>query len=108
MNTTITTVTVNDPDLQEACEAIGRDTVIRLAQELTRARRQHPSFASDHEHAMKGVKSEMLEWEAQAMLVESSQGISPKRFERSESEGYHVITTMLRYLKREYLGHPKL
>lgn len=31
MNTTITTVSVSDPALQEACDAIGRDTVIRLA-----------------------------------------------------------------------------
>lgn len=106
MNTTITTVLVSDPALQEACDAIGRDTVIRLAQELTSARRKYPGFALNHAEAVDVVESEFLEWKAQAMRVNSPKGLNTERRNKAEGEAFHLITTALRYVRREYEGHP--
>ena len=96
---------MTDISLQEACEAIGRDTIIKLAQELTTAERKYPVFANSHTVAAGAVKAEMLEWEAKALSAEMSSRNFEKRRDKAEAEGWHVITTMIRYIRREYYGY---
>ena len=101
----ITTVSVSDPALQEACTAIGRDMVLRLAQELTNSRRKHPGFNLTHDEAVDVVESEFLEWKAQAMRVcspLSSMDLNAERRNKAEGEAFHLIVTALRYAQREY------
>lgn len=93
---------MTDISLSEACEAIGRDTVIRLAQEITSARRKYPGFAFCHREAVDVVKSEALEWEAQAIRVVTPVGFNSERRDKAESEAWHLATTALRYIRREY------
>jgi hypothetical protein len=69
-----------------------------IAPRLASAREKHPLFASSSEHAVRVVRSEMLEWEAQAMLA----GDSPARLRKAEAEALDVIVVLLRWLAREY------
>ncbi|MDL2315464.1 hypothetical protein LJC59_00075 [Desulfovibrio sp. OttesenSCG-928-A18] len=90
--------------IAEITEAIGRDTLINLAQHVTMARRMHPTFATNHEEAMRVVKSEMLEWEAQALLTaRPNKSINPNRRDKADREGYQVMATLVRYIEREYI-----
>lgn len=102
MNTTITTISVNDPELQDACDSIGRDAIIRLAQELSNARRKYPGFALHHAEAVDVVESEFLEWKAQAMRVDTPRGFNADRRHKAEGEAFQLMTTALRYVRREY------
>lgn len=65
---------------------------------LQAAREKHPQFARDAEHARRVVLSEMLEWQAQAMLAEDS----AKRRNKAEAEALDVIVVLLRWLGRDY------
>lgn len=89
--------------LQEACDAIGRNVIIKLAQEMTSARRKHPVFAVDHEEAVDVVESEFLEFKAQAMRAgKLASRLDEDKRARAESEAWHVAVTALRYVGREY------
>ncbi len=92
---------MSDIALQEAIEVIGRDTLIRLAQELTSARRSH-SVVYGHEDAASALESEFYEWKSQAGRVVRRDGFHPEKRERAESEAWHIVTTALRYVGREY------
>lgn len=99
---------MKDGPLNEACEVIGRDAVIRLAQELVSARRKHPGFALNHAEAVDVVESEFLEWKAQAMRANTPKGLQTERRDKAETEAFHLITTALRYVRREYEGRMPL
>ena len=82
------------------------DAILRtISDAVTSAREKHPRFAGDFESAFRAVKSEHLEWEAQAMLVHRDGAcirINMKRLEKAESESYDCIVTQIRFLLREY------
>jgi predicted subunit of tRNA(5-methylaminomethyl-2-thiouridylate) methyltransferase len=63
---------------------------------LEDARAKHPLFSDGRERAFAAVKSEMLEWESQALMVQA--GI-PGKWHRAEEEAYHVIVTLIRYIR---------
>jgi hypothetical protein len=71
-----------------------------ILERLEEARKRHPVFAQGHEKAVRVIKSEMLEWEAQAILVESS--IHAERISKADNEALDVITVLMRYLHKEY------
>ena len=69
-----------------------------IAPALRAAREKHPRFARDAEHAGKVVLSEMLEWQAQAVLADDS----ANRRKKAEAEAIDVIVVMLRWLAKDY------
>ena len=94
---------MNNATDTELVEAIGRDILIPLAQELTSARRKYLVFATEHNEAADLVESEMHEWKSQAMLVVRPDGtINTKRRDKAVCEGFQVISTMIRYLRKEW------
>jgi hypothetical protein len=66
-----------------------------IAAALEYARKEHPIFGSN-EQAFAVVKSEMLEWESQAIMVQA--GVMSK-WHRMEEEAYQVIAVLIRYLR---------
>lgn len=89
--------------LGELAEQVGIPLFIRIAQVVCIARQKHPDWHKSHEYAVRIVKSEMLEWESQAMLVEQSSGrVDPARVLKTETESLHVIGTLIRYLSGDY------
>ena len=91
--------------LAKIAETIGLDVLTDLADAVRVARSRHPVFAAHHNEAACAVKSEALEWEAQAMMVIRPDGTTNQgRLARSEEEALHLMATLVRYRKREYGG----
>ena len=98
----------NQALLAQLAEVAGVEVLIKLAQNLATSRRAHPVFAHGLEHAVKVCRSEMLEWESQAMLcVEPNGTVNEARLKKCTNEGYHVVATLVRMLNREYEEKPQ-
>lgn len=91
--------------LRELADAVGVKLFIRIAQAVCRARQEHPVFGHGPDDAMKQVKAEMLEWEAQASLVQRP-GIrlDADRKKKSNDEAFDVIATLIRWIGSEFDG----
>lgn len=91
--------------LRELADAVGVKLFIRIAQAVCRARQEHPVFGYGPDDAMKQVKAEMLEWEAQASLVHRP-GIllDADRKKKSDDEAFDVIATLVRWIGSEFDG----
>lgn len=82
----------------ELADAVGFDTLIDFAEGLLKARQAHPEFAESFDDGLKVVKSEMLEWESQAMLCKTGAGmICARRLQKTLSEGRDVQIVIARF-----------
>lgn len=91
--------------LRELADAVGVGLFIRIAQAVCRARQEHPVFGYGPEDAMKQVKAEMLEWEAQASLVQRpGELLDMSRKMKSNEEAFDVIATLIRWIGSEFDG----
>ena len=91
--------------LCELADLVGVPLMTRIAEAVCKARKAHPEWGErGYAHAVKVVRSEMMEWEAQASLVdENGRGReNPDRLARAEAEALDVIVTLIRYLCADY------
>ena len=89
----------------ELAEAVGLETVEAICKAVLEARREHAVFGCNADDAVKQVKSEMLEWEAQAMLVMHPVHpftVDATRKTKSDDEAYDVIATLIRWILGEF------
>ena len=91
--------------LCELAETVGVQIMIRVAREVLRARQMHPELGCCPSEALKYIKSEMLGFEAQAMLAQR-QGVllDGERKSRSDEEALHVIAVLMRWIRCEFGG----
>ena len=91
--------------LRELADAVGVILFIRIAQAVCQARKKHPMFGHGPEDAMKQVRAEMLEWEAQASLVQRPGVLLDlERKKKSDAEALDVIATLIRWVNTEFDG----
>jgi hypothetical protein len=89
--------------LLELAEAVDVALMIRIAQRVLEARRKHPEFAFGPRDGFQFVKSEMLEFEAQAMLVHRFLKVfDAERKHKSNEEALDLIATLIRWIKCEF------
>ena len=91
--------------LLDLADLVGIPLIIRIAEAVCKARKAHPEWGErGYSYAVKVVRSEMLEWEAQASLVDDNgRGReNPDRLARAEAEAMDVIVTLIRYLCADY------
>jgi hypothetical protein len=92
--------------MEELVSVIGEETFIRIAKAVGEARNKYPCFGVRHQEAFGVVKSEMLEWEAQAILIECGGNSGPQRAEKADREALDVIASLIRYLNKDYEARP--
>ena len=83
--------------LAELSEAVGAGLLIKICRHIMRAETEHPVFAEDFAGAVTEVKSELLEWESKAIVG---------RREDAEVEALDGITTLFRFIRRDYERAP--
>ena len=92
--------------LEELSQAVNLDLLISLARAVLKARKEHPVLGDTYQRACTEAKSEILEWESQASLVQQTDGsLDAERIGRAEAEGMDVMVTQYRLLNREWGTH---
>ena len=73
----------------------GRSTIFDwISGHLAVAQAKHPDFALSYEHGFRVVQSEMLEWQAAALLGNDSD----RRRDRAMTEAAHCVVVLLRWI----------
>ncbi len=79
--------------------------LVNIKQAVLEARTKHKHLGNSLAQAIQAVKSEMLEWEAQAILVQNPDGrINATRQEKAFHESLDVIATLIRFMLCDYQG----
>lgn len=70
-----------------------------IQQRIYRAKLKHPTFAKDLDHALRVMKSEMMEWEAESILVcEPGYAVNQERYNRMVEEAIDILVVVSRFL----------
>lgn len=83
----------------ELADILGLEMLGKIVTALSASRKKYPEFAVDSTDAFDVVKSEMLEWESQAMRIVM---LGDAKQARADEEALHVICVLIRWLNREY------
>ena len=89
----------------ELADAVDLDVIVLICKAVLEARQKHEELGACPAEAYTYVQSELMEYTAQAMLVQRS-GVrfDPERKGKSDLEALHAIAVLIRWIRCEFGG----